>query len=251
MLSARLMKARAIVAYDGTEFSGFQRQTNVRSVQGELERAIEQITGQKASVTGAGRTDAGVHAIGQVVAFETEWKHPLDALQRALNVTLAEDMAVRALGFAPADFHPRYDALSRTYEYTIIQSEVRQPLVRRYAWQTYRALDVESMNIAAQGLIGEHDFVAFGSAPSGSGESTTRRVLRAEWRETDGKMVFEIEANAFLFRMVRRIVATLARVGAGELSKDEVSELLDSRNPDRVKGAAPACGLCLVKVSYE
>lgn len=245
------MKARAIVAYDGTEFSGFQRQTNARSVQGELERAIEQITSQKASVTGAGRTDAGVHASGQVIAFETEWKHLLDALHRALNVTLAEDVAVTTLEIAPAKFHPRYDALSRTYEYTIIQSDVRQPLARRYAWQIGRALDVESMNIAAARLIGEHDFVAFGSAPSGSGESTIRRVLRAEWRKTGDKVMFEIEANAFLFRMVRRIVATLARVGMGELSADEVSELLDSRNPDRVKGAAPACGLCLVKVSYE
>lgn len=245
------MKARATIAYDGTEFSGFQRQTNARSVQGEIERAIEQVTGQRAGVIGAGRTDAGVHASGQVIAFETDWNHPLDALRRALNVTLAEDVAVMTLEEAPAGFHPRHDALSRAYEYTIIESEVRQPLTRRFAWQMGRALDAGKMNRAAQRLTGEHDFAAFGSAPSGSGESTIRKVLRAEWRETGGRLVFCVEANAFLFRMVRRMVATLVRAGTGELSEDEVGDLLDSRNPDRVKGAAPACGLCLVKVSYE
>ena len=245
------MKARAIIAYDGTEFSGFQRQTNARSVQGEVERAIEQVTGQRASLIGAGRTDAGVHASGQVIAFETDWKHSLDALQRALNVTLAEAVAELKLEEVPAGFHPRYDALSRAYEYTIIQSEVRQPLSRRFAWQLGRALDAGKMNRAAQRLTGEHDFVAFGSAPSGSGETTIRNVLRAEWREEGDKLVFLVEANAFLFRMVRRMVAALVRAGAGELSEDEVGDLLDSRNPDRVKGAAPACGLCLVKVNYE
>lgn len=247
------MRVRARVAYDGTEFFGFQRQANARTVQGEIETALEKVIGRQTNVTGAGRTDAGVHATGQVISFETDWRHSLDALTKALNVTLPDDLAVRELTECGADFHPRFDAQSRTYEYTVIVSEVRQPLLRRSAWQLERKLDPALMNSAAAHLIGSHDFAAFGSAPSGREEETTvRDVLRAEWRE-DGRdaLVFTIEANAFLFRMVRRLVLALVRVGQGQMSAGEFLEILESRDAQRIKGLAPACGLCLVDVKYQ
>jgi tRNA pseudouridine38-40 synthase len=246
------MKVRAKVAYDGTEFFGFQRQANARTVQGEIETALEKVTGRQTGVMGAGRTDAGVHATGQVIAFEADWRHGMDALTKALNITLPEDVAVRELAECSADFHPRFDAQSRTYEYTVLVSEVKQPLLRRTTWQLERKPDLAAMNSASAQLIGPHDFAAFGSAPSGREEETTvRDVLRAGWRESGcGALVFTIEANAFLFRMVRRLVLALVRVGQGQMSADELKNILESRDAQRIKGLAPACGLCLVDVKY-
>jgi tRNA pseudouridine38-40 synthase len=246
------MRVRAKVAYDGTEFFGFQRQANARTVQGEIETALEKLTGQKAGVVGAGRTDAGVHATGQVIAFEMDWRHGLNALTKAINITLPDDVAVRELAECGADFHPRFDAHSRTYEYTVIAGEVRQPLLRRITWQLDRKPDTALMNSAAAQLIGSRDFAAFGSAPSGRDEETTvRDVMRAVWREeNNGALVFTIEANAFLFRMVRRLVLALVRVGQGHMSAGGFLEVLESRDAQRIKGLAPACGLCLVDVKF-
>lgn len=247
------MKIRAKVAYDGTDFVGFQRQAaqRGRTVQGELEAALEKVCQSRVAVVGAGRTDAGVHATGQVIAFEVDWKHPLDALGRALNATLPEDVAVRDLEPCEVGFHPRFSAKSRTYVYTAYVSEVRQPLLRRFAWQLEQRPDVTVMNEAAQRLIGSHDFAAFGSPPSGRSEETTvREVLRADWQAMNDRLCFTIEANAFLFRMVRRIVMALVRVGRGEYGPDEIENMLESGDAQRIKGLAPACGLCLVDVKY-
>ena len=256
------MRLRATVAYDGTDYHGFQRQANARSVQNVLEEALSLTCGEPVSVVGAGRTDAGVHAAGQVIAFEATWPHELEKLQRAVNVRLPEDVSVLDLAVCDEGFHPRYSARSRTYEYTIVIGQVRQPLVRRYAWQVREPLDVRCMNEAAARLIGEYDFAAFGTAPQG--DVTVRRVIRAEWRETRRevrrealerwpmgyRLVFTIEANAFLFRMVRRIVKALVQAGEGQLSAEDISDILTSKDSQRVKGLAPACGLCLLKVTY-
>lgn len=246
------MRVRAKVAYDGTEFFGFQRQANARTVQGEIETALEKVTGRQTGLMGAGRTDAGVHATGQVIAFETDWRHSMEALTKALNITLPEDVAVREMAECNADFHPRFDARSRTYEYIVLVSEVKQPLRRRTTWQLERKPDLALMNRAAAQLIGSHDFAAFGSAPSGRDEETTvRDVMQAAWQERScNALVFTIEANAFLFRMVRRLVLALVRVGQGQLSADELKDILESRDAQRIKGLAPACGLCLVDVKY-
>ena len=247
------MKIRAQVAYDGTDFVGFQRQPDDRgrTVQGELEAALSKVCGARCAVVGAGRTDAGVHATGQVVAFEVDWRHSLDVLQRALNATLPDDVAVCALAICEDDFHPRYSAKSRTYEYTAYVSAVRQPMLRRFAWHLERRPDLGAMNEAARLLVGVHDFAAFGSPPSGRPEeSTVREVLRAGWQETDDRLCFTIEANAFLFRMVRRIVMALVRVGWHEYTPEIISDMLESKDAQRVKGLAPACGLCLVEVKY-
>lgn len=246
------MRVRAKVAYDGTEFFGFQRQANARTVQGEIETALEKVTSRQSGVIGAGRTDAGVHATGQVISFEVDWRHSMQALTKALNITLPDDVAVRELAECSADFHPRFDAQSRTYDYTVLAGEVRQPLRRRTTWQLERMPDLALMNSAAAHLIGSHDFAAFGSAPSGREEETTmREVLRAAWCEDErDALVFTIEANAFLFRMVRRLVLALVRVGQGQFSAGGFLEILESRDAQRIKGLAPACGLCLVDVKY-
>jgi tRNA pseudouridine38-40 synthase len=246
------MKVRATVSYDGTQFGGFQRQTNARSVQGEIEAALETLSGKPVAIVGAGRTDAGVHATGQVVAFNLDWGHGLEALTKAINVNLPLDVAVCELAECGERFHPRFDAVSRRYEYTIAICAVRKPMMRLYAWQLEHDLDVAKMAKAAQHLIGQHDFAAFGSVTSG--ESTVRKVMRAEYEviEQEPKLLqFNIEANGFLFRMVRRIVATLVRVGQGKIGPDEVREILVSREGNQAKGAAPACGLSLVEVKYE
>jgi tRNA pseudouridine38-40 synthase len=245
------LRLRATVAYDGTEYHGFQRQANARSVQNVLEEALSVTCGGPISVTGAGRTDTGVHATGQVIAFEANWPHELVDLQRAVNVRLPEDVSVLDLAVCDEGFHPRYSAYSRTYEYTIMFGLVRQPLARRYAWQVWKPLDVRCMNDAAGCLIGEHDFAAFGTPPQG--DVTVRRVMRAEWRAMTDRwpeLVFTIEANAFLFRMVRRIVKALTQVGLGQLSAEDIRGILASKDSQRVKGIAPACGLCLVEVTY-
>lgn len=171
---------------------------------------------------------------------------------RAVNATLPDDVAMRTVQLCPPGFHPRYSALSRTYEYAAYVDPVRRPLQRRNAWQLDQPVDLAQMNAASALLVGEHDFAAFGQPPSGDGEKTTvRRVFRAEWRECgEGELRFRIEANAFLYRMVRRIVRALVSVGLGKLQPEDVRSLLQSRDPQRLKGIAPACGLCLVNVTY-
>ncbi len=242
-------RIRASVEYDGTDFQGFQRQrAGQRTVQGVLESALEAVSGQRVGVVGAGRTDAGVHARGQVIAFNIVWRHGLNVLERALNAVLPEDVAVFGLSLVPPDFHPRYSARSRTYEYTIYNHPLRSPLARRTAWHVPVPLDVAAMAQATQAIIGEHDFAAFGRAPKG--ENTVRQVIRAEWRVDGPFLFFEIEANAFLYRMVRHLVNALKRVGEGTWTPGDFVEVLNSCDRRRVKGLAPAHGLCLVAVTY-
>jgi len=267
------MRIRAVVAYDGTDYSGFQRQANAPTVQAALEAALAQVTQEPLTVTAAGRTDAGVHAAGQVIAFDTAWRHEVDSLRRAMNAVLPADVAVLALERAAADFHPRYDARSRRYRYTIYNAPVRLPMTRRQSLHVVTPLDLGAMQQAAGVLIGEHDFATFGQPTQG--DVTVRRVLVAEWRSevigagsalpragdgTHGRdprtgdgtwLHFDIEANAFLYRMVRSIVGTLLQVGRGTLSVEGVEAALAARDRDRAGPTAPPHGLCLVQVSYD
>jgi tRNA pseudouridine38-40 synthase len=250
------MRVRAVVAYDGTCYGGFQRQANAPSVQEALEAALGAVSGELGHVLAAGRTDAGVHAEGQVIAFDTQWRHGLDDLERALNAVLPQDVAVRDVEEVAPGFHPRYDALSRRYRYTVYNSATRWPLARQYSLHVAGALDVAAMATAAQALVGEHDFAAFGQPTQG--DVTVRRVLEAEWRQRelapqqgDGSwLIFDIEANAFLYRMVRSIVGTLLKVGQGNMGADEVAAILESRDRRRSGPAAPAHGLSLIAVKY-
>lgn len=245
----RSLHLRAFCEYDGTNYYGFQIQANKPTVQGELEATLARLTGETIRIRYAGRTDAGVHALGQVIALHTHWRHSVADLERAWNALLPSDIAVRQMEpVATPDFHPRYSARSRLYRYTVWQAPWRSPLHCRYALHEPRPLDVERMNAAAQLLIGQHDFASFGQPTQG--ESTVREVYSAQWRASGPLLHFEIEANAFLRRMVRTTVSTLLEVGLGRRPVESIAELLAARNRALVARPAPAHGLCLVAVRY-
>jgi tRNA pseudouridine38-40 synthase len=241
---------KSIVAYDGTEFDGFQRQSNGRrTVQGELESALRRLGWTEPSLRAAGRTDRGVHARGQVIAFGLAWRHGPLRLTRALNSELPHDLAVRCTTRVPDGFHPRFAALSRRYAYQLYSDAVRDPLRERRAWRVSPAPDLDRMRRACKMLLGRHDFRAFGSAP-GSGSNTVRRVIRAEWSDGDDEWTFRIEADAFLFRMVRRIVSAMVSVGQGETSIEAFGGFLENPGMRWHLGLAPAHGLCLEEVTF-
>ncbi len=241
---------KSIIAYDGTAFQGFQRQKpGIRTVQSVLEDGLRSVGWDEGSLKAAGRTDAGVHAKGQVISFALSWKHSTDKLTDALNANLPTDVSVVNTEAVEADFHPRFSARSREYCYTLIAAPVRDPLRARYSWRIWPEPDIKAMQAAAGLLIGEHDFVAFGSAPIPGGH-TLRDVLRADWKREKDELRFEIEANAFLYRMVRRLVGTLAAIGAGRIDVEEVSNLLDNPSTRWEGAVAPAQGLCLEAVRY-
>jgi tRNA pseudouridine38-40 synthase len=251
------VRYRAVVAYDGTRYNGFQRQAgDTPTIQGRLETALERVTRHPVPITGAGRTDSGVHATGQVIAFEAVWRHRIHDLWRAINANLPDDIALQSLDEAEADFHPRLDAHSRMYEYTLYVAPVRQPLLNNLAWYvpTHHPFDAAAIQRAAGMLVGTHDFATFGQPPQG--ENTIRTVLRSEFESVPGAWPevemfrYTIEANAFLYRMVRRIVGTLVRAGTGQLSVAAFEDTFRSRDSNWVEQTAPARGLCLVDVTY-
>ncbi len=244
------MRVRATVAYDGTAYHGFQRQSIERepTIQGELERALSRLTERAADVIGAGRTDAGVHASGQVIAFDIAWRHTLADLQRALNAVLPDDIAILDIAQAPNDFHPRYQAHSREYRYTIYNSNLRHPLHRLYALHVSDPLAAEAMRTAAGYLVGEHDFAAFGQATSG--ESTVRTMHRVEVGDQAPWITIDLEASGFLYRMVRSIVGTLIEVGRTRISIERFAEILHSRERAQAEATAAPHGLCLTRVNY-
>jgi len=233
------------VAYDGTAYAGFQVQPNAPTVQGELERVLAVICGEPVRITGAGRTDAGVHASGQVIDLRTTSGLAAAELERGVNALLAEDIAISDLGPAADSFHARFSATGRTYEYRIRNAAVRDPLwARREHWYPGE-LDVAAMRAAAARLVGRHDFAAFAS-----GESGERTVRRAEWFSEGNILRFEIESDAFLRGMVRGIVGTLLWVGRGKLTVARFAEILAAKDRALAGPSAPAKGLCLVAVRY-
>ncbi len=239
----------ALVEYDGTEYAGFQLQKRGRTIQGELEEGLQKIMGQAVRVMAAGRTDAGVHAKGQVVHLRAPWRHSLAALRRAWNANLPQDIAIRAVSAVPPDFHARFSARSRVYRYRIYNARVRSPLLHRYTWHVDQELDVERMEAATRALLGRHDLASFGRAPQG--ENTVRTVLAADWRTHGRQVSMTMEADAFLQHMVRRVVATLVAVGLGRLSVEEFSGIIEARDPRQAAGLAPPNGLCLMAVRYD
>ncbi len=241
------------VSYDGTSFKGFQRQTaGVRTVQGELEKAFRSVGWTGTAIRGAGRTDSGVHASGQVISARLCWNHPPAALVGALNVSLPPEIAIQDAERVRSDFDPRRDAVSRTYRYRILIHPIRQPLSERNGWRLSAVPDFEKLRETGAVFLGTHDFASFGSAPE-KGGSTVRRIYRSRWlrsAETPEKLFFyEVEANGFLYRMVRRLVYLQAMAALGFLPGDSLREALESGRPLRA-GLAPAAGLTLTNVSY-
>jgi tRNA pseudouridine38-40 synthase len=240
---------KLILAYDGTRFLGYQKQGGKRTVQAELETALKSVGWKGTAVLSAGRTDTGVHASGQVTAFDLDWKHSLDELQRAINAKLPADISAREISEAPGGFHPRFDARARTYRYEIFGDEFRDPLREYTAWRTWPVPDCGILQVAAELIIGRHDFSAFGRA-MGKGESTERIVWDSRWEPaSEDEWVYEIKANAFLYHMVRRIVFLLVRAGQGRVSLDDLQKSVLT-GKKILPGLAPPNGLTLVKVDY-
>ena len=242
----------ALVEYDGTNYHGWQLQKGVPTIQGSMELALERILGTPTRVHAAGRTDAGVHAKGQVMHFFSTWSRSLQELERGCNALLPADIAVHGLRQAPEAFHARHSARAKTYRYHVLNRVLRSPLQRLYALHVPNAMDLEAMQKAAEYLEGTHDFAAFG-APTEGTPSTVREVLKAQWdaSPTEGVVNFSIHGTGFLRYMVRSLVGTLLLVGTGKISPQEFQAILQSRDRSRSGPTAPPQGLCLVSVDYD
>ena len=244
-----MARYQVILAYDGSGFTGSQRQANSRTVQGELENALRGLGWSDKSVIMAGRTDTGVHATGQVAAFDFEWAHETEKLLKALNAKLPPDVSVTNLLPASAEFHPRFDAISRTYCYRLFCEPIRDPLRERYAWRVWPSLDGNALEQNAGIFLGTHDFAAFGSPTTPKG-TTVRTVTKTEWRQMpDGEWQFEVRADAFLYRMVRRLVFVQVALAQGKTSVEKVQHALHEQGK-LLSGLAPSTGLALIKVNY-
>jgi tRNA pseudouridine38-40 synthase len=237
------------LAYDGTNYVGWQRQASGTSVQGLIENALRELDGREVVLHGAGRTDAGVHALGQVASCTLERDIDAGVLVRALNARLPADVRVVAADAAAAGFHARFNATAKTYRYRIFNADVMSPFERQYAWHVYGPLNVEAMDAAARLLRGRHDFAAFQTA-SGPIRTTDRMVSSSVVRRAPPLVTFEISGDGFLRHMVRAIAGTLVEIGRGRWTIADMRDVLDSRDRTRAGPTAPAWGLFLVGVEY-
>jgi tRNA pseudouridine38-40 synthase len=237
------------VAYDGTAFAGWQLQANQRTVQGVLEEALQPIEGSRVVVYAAGRTDAGVHAAGQVISCTLTSTISCDALVRALNVRLGGDVRVMSAEDAPDGFNARFHARQKTYHYAIYNAAVVPPPLRHFVWPVPQPLDVAAMNEAAALLIGEHDFAAFQGA--GSDVITTRReILASRVLSREAQVFYEVTGTGFLRHMVRNIVGTLVDIGRGRRPSSDMERVLHSLDRAQASATAPPRGLTLARVDY-
>lgn len=238
-----------VVAYEGTAYRGFQIQKGGRTIQGELEKALGGIFGHAPRVMAAGRTDAGVHALGQVVNFRAEGSIPTDRIPRALNGLLPPDIVVRGAAEVPPSFHARYDATGKTYRYLIYTGGIPSPFWRRYSLMAGRSLDLAAMQQAAAFLVGTHDFRSF-QASGSSVKRTVRTVSDISIREVPPLVIFEARADGFLYKMVRNIVGTCLEIGLGAMKPEDIREVLVRADRDAAGPTAPPEGLFLVRVDY-
>jgi tRNA pseudouridine38-40 synthase len=249
-----MARYQVILAYDGSQYQGFQRQPRADTVQATVEAALSKLGWKGAAILAAGRTDTGVHATGQVIAFDLDWQHTAGDLQAALNANLPSDISVVKVQPVSSDFHPRYAATARCYHYHLFCQEIRDPLRERFAWRVWPGVSLEKLAPVAEILVGRHDFSAFGTPPRAGG-STIRTVFATTWKPVDAHwenpdLVFEITADAFLFRMVRRLVAIQVAVGQGRLELADISRWLETPPAFPVQGLAPPNGLFLHKVIF-
>jgi tRNA pseudouridine38-40 synthase len=253
---------RLLIAYDGTDFHGWQRQPNVPTIQACLESAIEKIVAERVTLYGSGRTDAGVHALNQVANFKTAGNIPPANFLKALNKLLPSTIRVKSVEDVEESFHSRYDARAKTYRYRILWAPISSPFTGRYVHHYPYPLDPKAMAAGARHLEGEHDFTSFaGSAgavheptlqPSDDRGNNMRTIFasRILWRPRTSILIYEVRGNGFLHHMVRNIVGTLLEVGRGKLAPQDVLKIFKARDRTRAGPTAPASGLCLVRVEY-
>jgi len=241
---------KLVLRYDGANYHGWQLQRDVCTVQGVVEEAIERVAGVKARVHASGRTDAGVHARGQVVHFKAQTDISPRALKARLNESLPRDIRVLSVEEAPLSFHSRYDASSKVYRYSILNCRIAGRYTARSAHVFSPKLDLDRMQSAARYLVGTHDFSSFGVNPGREVESATRTIKRLELTRQGHYIFVEVEADGFLYKMVRSIVGTLLKVGAGKIEPEEMPAILESRDRCRAGPTAPPHGLCLLEVKY-
>lgn len=241
---------KLIIEYDGSLYHGWQRQKDDRSIQGEIEKALQKMTTHRVTVIGSGRTDAGVHAEGQVASFKCDTRLDPEALLNGLNSLLAEDTVIKVCEQVSSSFHARFDAKSKIYHYKILNRPTPAAIGRKYSWLIRKSLNQDAMRAAISHIIGRHDFKAFEGTGSPR-QHTTRQVYSADLIEQQsGLLVFHIEADGFLRYMVRNIVGTLVDVGMQKLTSDDFKSILDSKDRSQASATAPAHGLTLVKVIY-
>ncbi len=251
------MRLAMTVEYDGTEYRGFQYQKDAPTVQQQIENAIRSLTSETIRIRAAGRTDAGVHALGQVVAFDSDTRHDASTIRRALNALLPTDIAIRAVHPVREDFDPRRNARSRTYRYTTLTAVVRSPLRRqRMHWIPHR-LEIDTIRAAASLMIGTHDFAHFGGPLENRKASTIRQIERIDIEEAadpegDGSIVnFEIEGSSFLPHQVRRMSGALIETGTGKLNTEQIQLQMTRAEDAPPARSLPPQGLCLIRVRYD
>lgn len=244
-----MRRIKLVVAYDGTEYCGFQVQNNGPTIEGELNKVLSELFKEDIRVIGASRTDSGVHAYCNVAVFDTNARMPAEKMVYAINQRLPEDVRVQESSEVAADFHPRHTDSRKTYEYRIYNASVQNPMKRRYALWNYYKLDVEKMKEAATYLVGEHDFKSFCSADT-QVESTVRTVYEVSVTQSGEDIVISVSGNGFLYNMVRIIAGTLLEVGKGRIEPNEMPRILEAKNRQASGPTAPPHGLTLVKYEF-
>lgn len=245
-----MKRVRLIVAYDGTNYRGWQVQPNGITIAEVLNRHLSELLGEKIIVTGASRTDSGVHSLGNVAIFDTESRMPGEKISFALNQRLPEDIVIQNSCEVPDDWHPRYQVSKKTYEYRILNRSFRMPTRRLDTYFYHYPLDVDKMRQAAAYLVGEHDFKSF-CAVGAQVRSTVRTIYSCEVGKADDVITIRMTGNGFLYHMVRIIAGTLLRVGAGEWEPEKIEEILSAKNRAAAGPTAPAHGLTMIGIVYE
>lgn len=240
-----------IIEYDGTNYHGSQFQTNAPTIQEEIEKALKKLTERITRIRMASRTDAGVHATGQVASFNTDSVLPMESYIEGLNHFLPEDISVKKAFSADESFDVRHGAISREYRYSILSSQTRSPVRKRYSYRITGKLDVKAMNKACEALIGKHDLASFvSSAEVADKKRTERNICKAEFKQEEDMILFDIIADSFLPHQVRNTIGSLIRVGQGKMTVDEFKKMIEARTPGLAGPTAPSAGLCLVRVNY-